>query len=352
MTLSEHLPPYLQSLEIQDAFSGAVMIKQGDAEVFAGAYGYANRAWGVRNTLDMRFDTASITKLFTAVSILQLVERRLITLDTHVVDYLGLHNTAISPDVQVYHLLTHTSGIADDADEEAGESYENVWRDKPNYRVTNTADFLLNFVHKLPNFAPGEGCRYCNCSYVLLGLMIEKAADQPYRDYVQENIFNRAGMRNSGFFHMAHAEPNVAEGHDPMFDENKNIVGWKRNIYSYPPIGSPDGGAHATAGDLVSFLGAVQRSELLSPEGTRELLTPRVLYRQGERGNLKFGYGLLFRFDKSGELVFYQKEGENPGVSGLLRYYPAQDTTVVVLSNTMEGAWEPVRKINELILDS
>jgi hypothetical protein len=58
---------------------------------------------------------------------------------------------------------------------------------------------------------------------------------------------------------------NVAERADPLPDENETVTGWRRNIYSYPPIGTPDGGAHVTAADLKRFLGAVRRGTLLAP---------------------------------------------------------------------------------------
>ncbi len=81
------------------------------------------------NTMETRFDTASITKLFTSVATLQLIDRGLLALDTPVAERLGLKQ--ISPEATIFHLLTHTSGIADDADEEAGENYEDVWKAKP-----------------------------------------------------------------------------------------------------------------------------------------------------------------------------------------------------------------------------
>ena len=86
-------------------------------QIFAAAYGYANRACRTPCTLDTRFDTASVTKLFTAVAALQQIERGAFALETSAIGYLGLTGTTISPDVTAYHLLTHTSGIADDADE-------------------------------------------------------------------------------------------------------------------------------------------------------------------------------------------------------------------------------------------
>ena len=81
---------YLRDLEAADAFSGVVRITVGDEERFAGAYGFASRAWRVRNTLETRFDTASITKLFTAVAALQQVDAGAFGLETSAVAYLGL----------------------------------------------------------------------------------------------------------------------------------------------------------------------------------------------------------------------------------------------------------------------
>ena len=183
---ADKLAAYFEELEARDRFSGVVLLMNRDRELFAGAYGYASRSWGVRNHLRMRFDTASIAKLFTSVAVLQQVDQGRLSLQTRAVDCLGLEGTAISPDVQVHHLLTHTSGIADDAEEESGEEYADLWTAKPNYAVTEAIHFLPQFVHKPPNFAPGAGCRYCNCGYVLLGLMVEKASGLGYRDYVAD----------------------------------------------------------------------------------------------------------------------------------------------------------------------
>jgi CubicO group peptidase (beta-lactamase class C family) len=208
----ENLDGYLRDLEANDAFSGVVRVTVGDDERFAGAYGLASRSWPARNAMDTRFDTASITKLFTAVATLEQVDAGAFGLETSAVAYLGLEGTAISPDVTVRHLLTHTSGIGDDADEEAGESYEAVWRDRPNYSVLETADFLPQFVHREPNFAPGEGCRYNNCGYVLLGLMIERATGRTYRDVARDDVFAPAGMADSDFLRMDRVNERMAEG--------------------------------------------------------------------------------------------------------------------------------------------
>jgi CubicO group peptidase (beta-lactamase class C family) len=349
MAAESELERYFQELEERDLYSGVVLITRGLQELFAGAYGFANRAWKIKNTLATRFDTASITKLFTAVAILQLIDRQELAFDTGVVDFLNLKNTTISKEVNVFHLLTHSSGIGDDADEEAGESYEALWKNKPNYSVTETEDFLPQFIHKPPNFPPGQGCRYCNCGYVLLGLLIEKTSGMKYRDYVRQNIFARAGRLHSDFFRMDRVQENVAEGIDPIKDDAGVITGWKRNIYSLPPIGSPDGGAYVTAKDLDRFLRAVKAGELLAPALTDAFFTPHVPHRTREGGTEKYGYGLEFLVNQAGQVVYCGKEGINAGVSGLIRHYPQEDLDVILLSNMENGAWEPARKIHALM---
>jgi len=331
----------------QRHFSGAGLVKRGDEVLFSGAYGYAHRGWRVPNTVCTRFDTASITKLFTAVAVLQLVERGLLSLHDRVLDILKLPGTTISPRVDVYHLLTHSSGIGDDADEEAGESYEAIWRDKPNYSVRETIDFLPQFVHKPANFEPGDGCRYNNCAFVLAGLVVEKLTGQKYRDYVRENVFRRAGMSDTEFVAMDTVAENVAEGYSAVTDDDGKLVGWRKNIYSFPPIGSPDAGAYTTVGDLDVFMRALTGSKLLSKQLTEDMLTPKVMYRQTARATYMMGYAFEFALEPgSGRIMYMQKDGDNPGVDGVLRYYPDTSTVVAILANQDCNVWDMANEVD------
>lgn len=339
----------LCELEAADRFSGAVGIEQGGRRLLCEAYGYASRAWNVRATVHTRFDTASITKLFTAVATLQLVEVGAFALDTAVVGYLALEDTGISPAVTPYHLLTHTSGIADDSDEEAGERYEDLFVAKPNYSIVETVDYLPQFIGKPPNFAPGEGCRYCNVGWVLLGLMIEKATGSSYRDYVTEHVLARAGMRDSAFLRLDVVSPDVAEGVEAVEDGSGGIAGWRRNIYSYPPVGGPDSGAYVTAGDLLAFHEAVRGERLLGPALTAELLAPKVRHSARGNGSRFMGFGFEFDVGADGVVRSYWKEGVNVGVSGILRHYPASDVTIAVLAVGERAAWEPVEAIDSAV---
>ena len=345
------LDEYFRDRAAQDLFSGAALITQGATRLYASAYGYASRAWRVPNNLDTRFDTASVTKLFTAIATLQLIDRGLLTFDTPVVERLGLEDTPLSRDVTVRHLLTHTSGIGDDADEEAGERYEDLWKAKPNYSVVETRAFLPQFVNKPANFSPGEGCHDCNCGYVLLGLLIETISGMIYRDYVRAHVFAEAAMTASDFFRMDRVNHNVAEGCDPSRDATGQVVGWKRNIYSFPPIGSPDAGAYVTVTDLDRFLRAVMAGKLLSPELTRAFLSPQVVHSRRDNWTEMYGYGLRFYVDRSGEVFCFEKEGVNVGVSGIISHFPDQDMTATLLSNMEDGVWELAWKIHEMVIE-
>lgn len=311
-------------------FTGVVVIRHAGTVVVSEALGYATPRWQVPNTVDTRFDTASITKLFTSVAVLQQVGAGRLDLDASIHRYVDLSGTTISPAVTLRHLLTHTSGIADDADEEAGEIYADLFVDRPCYAITETIDFLPQFAHKPALAEPGVRARYCNVGYVLAGLALEQVVGESYRTYVSKEVFERAGMSSAGFFDRRDPTPAVAEGWDLVDGA------WRANIFSYPPIGSPDGGAHASAQDLFAFLDAVRAGQLLTPELTELFLTPQVARDE----EVRFGFGLEFR-----RSTFY-KEGSNAGVSALLTRYGNADVDAVVLANTADAAWPVMAELN------
>lgn len=319
-------------------FSGVTLIRSGNSVVFEAATGFASPRWNVPNTLETRFDTASITKLFTSVAVLQQVGKGNLDLEASIHHYVDLENTRIPIGVNLLHLLTHTSGIADDADEEAGEDYAELFTSIPNYSIMETRDFLPQFVHKEPNAEPGVECRYCNVGYILAGLALEKVTGTSYRQYVYDEVFRPAGMTESGFCDRRDAAPRVAEGWDRKADGH-----WVSNIYSYPPIGSPDGGAHVTAGDMLRFLDAVRSGTLLNAEYTEEFLSPQVSHDD----ETMYGFGLEFDLDEDGTVRSYYKDGINAGASGIVRHYLEEDVDVVVLSNSEDGAWDVITEIDE-----
>jgi CubicO group peptidase (beta-lactamase class C family) len=328
----------LDAFLAEHEFSGVVLLKHGPTTVYEAATGLASRRWAVPNTLDTRFDTASITKLFTSVAVLQQVAKGNLDLETSIHHYVDLEGTTISPEVTLLHLLTHTSGIADDADEEAGETYEDLFRDIPNYSLIETRDYLPLFVTKPPVAQPGVEAEYINVGYILAGLALEKVTCVPYRQYVFDEVFTKAGMNDSGFYDRRDEAPRVAEGWD-----RDDAGQWFSNIYSYPPIGSPADGAHVTAPDLIRFLQALRGGELLDPEYTEEFFVPQVEHDE----ETMYGLGLEFDMNEDGTVRSYSQDGINAGASGIARHYLDESLDVVVLSNNIDGAWPVVREIDE-----
>ncbi|SYX87098.1 serine hydrolase domain-containing protein [Paenibacillus alvei] len=330
-------------------FAGAALIKGSEKTIFKRAYGFAHRGFKVPNTISTMFDTASITKLFTAVAILQLVDRGKLRLDDCITDIIDLTGTKIPTDVTITHLLTHTSGIADDADEELGEIYEELFISKPNYSIRNCIDFIPQFAYKDPKFKAGTDVSYNNCAFVLLGLAIEKVTKESYRDFVEQNIFRTCGMNNTSFIAKDEGDISVAEGYAAVFSEN-NEVTWKKNIYSFPPIGTSDGGAYTTVGDLDLFMRALVKGELLSREMTQEIMKPQTkIAREFEWGKVLNGYGFHFTYDHTGRLIRMFKEGANAGVAAMFAYYPDIDTTSAILANQTCNVWELHRKAEQLL---
>lgn len=314
--------------------SCAVLLTQGGETVFEGCYGLADRAAGTPVTPRTRFALASVTKLFTAVAVVDLVAAGRLRFEDAVVDVLPPERrpSTLRPDVTVHHLLTHTSGIADYCEEEEDHpaylaDYGALWVDRPSYAMLRPADFLPLFGDLPPYRAPGLSCQYSNAGFVVLGLVIEEVTGRPYTDVVQERVLDRAGMTSSGFFRLDEPVPDVAVGYLPRTSSD---APWRSNIYSVPVIGGADGGAFATTRDLDVFLRLLGDGTLLGP------LQDVVMSRHAELGDgFGFGYGVLLYADGR-----FGHGGGDPGVDVIINRLPEEDVGVVVLCNVEEPSHE------------
>jgi CubicO group peptidase (beta-lactamase class C family) len=279
MSLYHQLSDLLAEKVFQQAFSGVVSIQKGGETLFGEALGYADRSWRIFNTLETRFRIASISKMFTAAAILQLIEAGRLAMDTRAVEALGLQHTNLHPEVTVHHLLTMTGGVPDWFEE--SEDWEAAWkalsRECPVYLLRENADYLPLFAWKAPLAQPGAGYRYSSASYILLGLLIEKVTGERFAETIRREIFARAGMTSSGFFALDEITRRSAEGYVPIPGPDGQPLRWKKNLYHVTPVPAAAGGATATVGDLLRFSRALRRGELLSPEMSREATTPKVV---------------------------------------------------------------------------
>lgn len=321
--LEEQLQGWVRERDL----SGGVLLTQAGSTLFEGSYGLADRSAAVPVTPRTRFGLASVTKMFTAVAVADLVAGGRLRFEDPVIGILPPERrpSTLRSDVTIHHLLSHTSGIADYAEEDEASpgyvaDYGSLWDDRPTYRMLRPVDFLPLLGHRPPYRPPGERWQYSNAGYVLLGLVVEDATGRPYTEVVQERVFDRAGMAASGFFRLDEARPDVAVGYLPREGPDEP---WRSNIYRLPVIGGADGGAFSTIGDLDRFLHRHADGTLLG--GAQDV----VLARHADAGDGFFsGYGVMHYPDGR-----YGHGGGDPGVEVLVQRFPAEDVNLVVLCN-------------------
>ncbi len=293
------------------------------------ARGYANRSDHLPNRLNTRYGLASVSKCFTAVTILQLVEEGTLHLEDSLQRLLPDRTFPLwSPDISLHHLLTHTSGIPDYFDESVMTDYAMLWQDRPVYGMRSPADFLPMFADKPAVFPPAERFQYNNSGFILLGLAVEYHTGKPFAEAVKERVFMKAGMFSSGYFPVETLPPSCAIGY--VGDGSQ----WKSNIFDIPPIGGGDGGAWCTVPDLLAFWDALQGGRLLGEEMLRRMTTVHAAKEDEEA----YGYGIWLK-DLGTHRGWYL-QGSDPGVNAASLMDPKTGNAFVVLGNSDHGVWE------------
>ena len=279
----------LREAASMDEFTGAVLVARDGHVLFRKAYGLADREQRIANTLQTRFRIGSMNKMFTAVAILQLVEAGRVDLmaplGTYIPDY---PNRDIATKVTIHHLLTHTGGTGDIFGPDF-EAHRNELR--------TLADYLKLYGERGLEFEPGSTWAYSNYGMVLLGVVIEKVTDQSYYEYVQERVYEPAGMTATGSL----PEDEEVPGRSIGYTRPPGSTAWAPNTDSLPYRGTSAGGGYSTVEDLGRFAHALLGDELLSPESTELLLTGKVdsfggMYAYGfedrqSGGNRSVGHG-------------------------------------------------------------
>ncbi|WNF23513.1 serine hydrolase [Mesobacillus jeotgali] len=320
-------------------FSGTVLVQEGNGEAASASFGYANRAEQSKNNLGTRFGIASGCKLFTAIAICQLVEQGKLTFTTRLKDCLDIEFPNFSDEITIHHLLTHTSGVPDYFDEDVMDDFEELWIKRPMYQIRSLKDFLPMFQNEQMKFTPGETFHYNNAGYILLGLIVEQASGMEFTAYVEEYIFKKAGMMDSGYFSFDALPSDTALGYIDLPDGS-----WKTNIYSLPVKGGSDGGAYVTVEDMSKLWKALLGQLLLKEETLNRLLTPHA---QEDEINF-YGYGVWIK-KQDDDIFKYHVMGYDPGVSFHSAYYPADKTIAVVCSNKSSGAYDILETIEETL---
>jgi CubicO group peptidase (beta-lactamase class C family) len=325
----------LTQLAAQDQFSGTVLLAYRDKPVLARAYGMADKDKGIPNRLDSIFALASVTKLFTAVAVLQLLEQGKVGLDETVGTYLGGFPAQIAGTVTVHQLLTHTSGMGDFLENPLYQQQRLTWTS-----ANEAMDGIMAAVEQSPLlFTPGTQYSYSNSGYATLGAIAAQASGQSYYDYVREHVFARAGMTRSDFYTKPQwlADPGIAHPYSSAASGGKPgppPSGPRADVISEQDfIGSPAGNAFSTAPDMARFARALTGGRLLSPAYAALMTSGKVpLPPQRVPSQLNMvGYGPDLRI-VSGRIVFGHTGGA-VGETADIDIYPDLDWVAVILSN-------------------
>lgn len=312
---------FLEDHAAAGEFSGSVLIARNRTPVLQEAYGLADRSLDLPNQVDTKFNLGSMDKMFTAVSIMQLVEQGEVTLQEKVGTYLPNYpNPEVADSVTIHQLLIHTSGLGN-------------YFDSPLYldrhdQIRSLADYLALFADEPLLFQPGAQFGYSNSGYIVLGLIIEAVSGQSYYDYVQEHIFEPSGMGNSACYELDAGTPNLAIGYTTL-DRDGNDTGQVTDNASMLPMrGGSAGGCYSTAPDLLAFCNALLGEQLLSPESTALVLKGKIQIAD----TVQYAYGFFDRTVRG-----YRKVGHGggfPGICSIVGMYPELDYTVIILSNS------------------
>ncbi len=265
-------------------------------------------------TPDTPFLTGSISKSFTALAVMQLVEAGDVELDAELERYLEVFKGRPAGAITIRHLLSHTSGYST-LQGNAPYEDETGAPDEIERRVARVAEALR------PPYSPGARWEYSNLNYLILGRLIEVVSGQDYETYIERNILEPVGMRNS-FVADGATHDAMATGHRPWFGVKTPL-----EMSQLARSTGPQGGVVASANDLARYMRVMVngRDDLLSADGKAMMMRP------ASEASPFYGFG-WFIGDGSA-----WHSGSSPGVETLMTLVPSKRNGVVVLTNAGSG---------------
>jgi CubicO group peptidase (beta-lactamase class C family) len=293
----------------------AVLIAKQGKVIYKKAFGSANIELNTPMGPEMVFRIGSITKEFTAVSILQLLDKGKIALTDSIQKFIkGFHYKGHT--ITIENLLTHTSGI---------RGYEQLDAKIPNaMRVDFPPNIIVDSLDNLSlEFEPGTKYSYSNSNFFLLGYIIEQLTGKTYQQYIKENIFEPANLTATFYDNPSEIIPNRASGYS--YSNNKY---WNSGYISMSLVYSA-GALVSNVSDLLKWYQALYSGQLLKKETFQKAITPHKL----TNGNMSdYGYGFFIRNEKGIKSVGHG--GAIDGYRAITTYYPEQDIFIALLCNS------------------
>jgi D-alanyl-D-alanine carboxypeptidase len=294
-------------------FMGAASVTLNGRTIFSEACGWADAEWKIENTPGTRFRTGSIAKQFTAAAVMLLHQEGKFSFS----DPIGKYLTDLPESwrsATIHQLLTHTSGVPIYTE---GAAFERL------AKVGTTPNEMIDLVRDKPLLYPhGTKLTYNNTGYIVLGMLIEKAAGISYERFIQERIFDHLGMRDSGFDDIRKIIPRRAKGYALIGGELQNA-----DFVDTTSAWSA-GGFYSTIHDLTLWSEALAHGRLLDSDSTRRMFE---IYPETLLQGMHYGYGVVLA-QRFGHQLQYHAGGIK-GFTSVVQRYPEAGIVIVVMSN-------------------
>ncbi len=324
-TLDSLIQPYIDNNQTAGLVLG---VAKNDSLILLKSYGYADLDFKTPMPKDASFEIGSVTKQFTAVAIMQLVDEGKLSLKDDLRMYIDFDTKGRN--ITIKQLLNHTSGIK--AYTEMPIFGELSIRDLPR-------DTLLRLVEKENfTFEPGTAMIYNNTAFFMLGLIIEKASNQSYEDYIAEHVFKKAKMNHSYYCDEYKIVQNKAYGYDMNMEGKLQKASFIDQKWPYAA-----GSLGSNIEDMLKWNYFLHETEELLPKDLyAELIKPSEL---NDGRKLRYSKGLSIAKYHGHKMISH--EGAIPGFIADSRYFPDQKLAIVVLINTL-GRLQPTTISNTI----
>lgn len=314
--LPEQIDQLMSKYHEYKMFNGSVLVARDGKVIFKKGYGMANMEWDIPNTPDTRFRLGSITKQFTSMLIMQLVEKGKIMLEGKLSEYLPYYREDTGKKITIHHLLTHTSGIPSYTGRKDFEKISRVY--------FPVKEFVETYCSGDLEFEPGSTYKYNNSGYYILGAVIEEVTGKTYEKNLDEKIFKPLGMDHSGYDRHSPVIPKRASGYEKGSNGFRNA--------DFLDMGNPfaAGSLYSTVEDLYKWDQALYTEKLLSKKYMDMIFTQHVKMGQGTNF---YGYGWMVIKTPFGQTILTHGGGIN-GFNTLISRIKENRHLVVLLNNT------------------
>jgi CubicO group peptidase (beta-lactamase class C family) len=321
-THQEKIDSLLSAYYESDCFHGVVLVSEKGKIILKKAYGIADRELNVPMTTDMKFRIASISKPFTSMIILQLIDEGKITLDGKITDYVPDYTGKKGDTITIAQLLAHTSGILENLDP-AREAIEE--------RLYHSLRDMVKFAEESDlYFEPGTGFHYSNLAYNLLAYIAERVTNKPFDQLLEGRIFDPLEMKSTKQYNAAFVEKNLSKGY-----EYKLLNGYE-NASSYDPsytVGP--GGLISTVDDLQKFDQALYARKFISADLYNRMFKPT------QQGSYGYGWELSKKriANCSDTIHIISHSGSINGFGSYIARIESDSILVIVLKNNRTDSY-------------